>query len=55
MNVGTLPQFKADVDTVTVDVAVIDNKGHFIPGIPKGNFPHPGRQRAAADFGLQRG
>jgi VWFA-related protein len=21
-----------------VDVAVIDNKGHFIPGIPKGNF-----------------
>jgi VWFA-related protein len=38
MNVGTLPQFKADVDTVTVDVAVIDNKGHFIPGIPKGNF-----------------
>ena len=38
MNIGTLPQFKTDVDTVTVDVAVIDNKGHFIPGIPKGNF-----------------
>ena len=38
MNVGTLPQFKTDVDTVTVDVAVIDNKGRFIPGIPKGNF-----------------
>ena len=38
INIGTLPQFKTDVDTVTVDVAVIDNKGHFIPGIPKGNF-----------------
>ena len=23
---------------VTLDVAVIDNKGHFIPGIPPGNF-----------------
>jgi VWFA-related protein len=31
-------QFKADVDIVTLDVAVIDNKGHFIPGIPPGNF-----------------
>jgi len=38
MDVGNLTQFKADVDTVTVDVAVIDNKGHFIPGIPRGNF-----------------
>src|ERR1035438_6470595 len=38
INIGTLPQFKTDVDTVTVDVAVIDNKGHFIPGIPQGNF-----------------
>jgi VWFA-related protein len=31
-------QFKSDVDIVTLDVAVIDNKGHFIPGIPPGNF-----------------
>jgi len=38
MDLGTLPQFKAEVDTVTVDVAVIDNKGRFIPGIPRGNF-----------------
>ena len=38
MDLGTLPQFKTDVDTVTVDVAVIDNKGRFIPAIPKGNF-----------------
>jgi Ca-activated chloride channel family protein len=35
---GEVAQFKADVDIVTVDVAVIDNKGHFIPGIPPGNF-----------------
>jgi Ca-activated chloride channel family protein len=33
-----LPTFKSDVTTVTVDVAVLDNKGRFIPGIPKGNF-----------------
>src|ERR1039457_748459 len=31
-------RFKTDVDIVTIDVAVIDNKGHFIPGIPQGNF-----------------
>src|SRR5689334_3452540 len=29
---------KVDVDMVTLDVSVLDNKGHFIPGIPKGNF-----------------
>jgi Ca-activated chloride channel family protein len=33
-----LVQFKSNVDIVTLDVAVIDNKGHFIPGIPAGNF-----------------
>jgi len=31
-------RFKLDVDVVTIDVAVVDNKGHFIPGIPAGNF-----------------
>src|ERR1039457_1050994 len=35
---GTQPSFKADVDMVTLDVSVLNNKGHFIPGIPKGNF-----------------
>src|SRR5512132_794352 len=30
--------FSTDVDVVTLDVAVMDNKGHFIPGIPPGNF-----------------
>jgi len=32
------PAFKVDTSVVTVDVAVIDNKGHFIPNIPRGNF-----------------
>jgi VWFA-related protein len=35
---GDVAQFKSDVDVVTFDVAVVDNKGHFIPGIPGGNF-----------------
>jgi VWFA-related protein len=38
VDVGNLPSFKSNVDIVTVDVAVVDNKGHFIPGIPPGNF-----------------
>jgi VWFA-related protein len=33
-----LPTFRSDVNTVQLEVAVLDNKGHFIPGIPKGNF-----------------
>jgi Ca-activated chloride channel family protein len=38
VELGNLPGFKSNVDMVTVDVAVVDNKGHFIPGIPSGNF-----------------
>jgi Ca-activated chloride channel family protein len=30
--------FKSEVDLVTLDVAVLDPKGHFIPNIPAGNF-----------------
>src|ERR1700736_3944576 len=33
-----IPTFRSDVVTVSVDVAVLDNKGHFIPKIPRGNF-----------------
>ncbi|MBM3737089.1 MAG: VWA domain-containing protein [Acidobacteria bacterium] len=33
-----VPTFKSDVTTVTVDVSVLDNKGRFIPNIPRGNF-----------------
>ena len=30
--------YSTDAVTVTVDVSVLDNKGHFIPNIPAGNF-----------------
>jgi Ca-activated chloride channel family protein len=33
-----LPTFRSDVTAVQLEVAVLDNKGHFIPNIPKGNF-----------------
>ncbi|MEZ5351497.1 MAG: VWA domain-containing protein [Bryobacteraceae bacterium] len=33
-----LPTFSSNVDTVSLDVAVLDNKGRFIPNIPRGNF-----------------
>jgi Ca-activated chloride channel family protein len=33
-----VPTFSTDAVTVTVDVAVLDNKGHFIPKIPKNYF-----------------
>ena len=32
------PLFTADTNVVTVDIAVLDNKGQFIPNIPPGNF-----------------
>ena len=35
---ANLPSFKSDVNLVTLDVAVLDNRGHFIPNIPRGNF-----------------
>ncbi len=35
---ANIPTFRSDVLTVTVDTAVLDNKGHFIPNIPRGNF-----------------
>ncbi len=30
--------YSTDAVTVTVDVSVLDNKGHFIPNLPAGNF-----------------
>jgi VWFA-related protein len=32
------PSFHVESNVVTVDVSVLDNKGRFIPNIPKGNF-----------------
>ena len=37
-NPGDVPNFQTDAITVTVDTAVVDNKGHFIPNIPKNYF-----------------
>jgi VWFA-related protein len=33
-----VPTFRSDTTSVNVDVAVLDNKGRFIPNIPAGNF-----------------
>ncbi|MEQ1883993.1 MAG: VWA domain-containing protein [Bryobacteraceae bacterium] len=33
-----VPTFRSDATTVTVDTAVVDNKGHFLPNIPKNYF-----------------
>jgi VWFA-related protein len=35
---GEVATFKADVDIVTLDVAVVDSNGQFIPGIPPVKF-----------------
>jgi Ca-activated chloride channel family protein len=32
------PSFSTDAVAVTVEVSVLDNRGHFIPKIPQGNF-----------------
>ena len=32
------PSFRSDVTNITLDVSVLDNKGNFIPGLPRGNF-----------------
>src|SRR2546423_11558339 len=38
LDVSEQPDFKVDTSVVNVDVAVLDNRGRFIPNIPKGNF-----------------
>jgi hypothetical protein len=37
-NTTGLANFKTDVDMVTLDVSVVDTKGHFLPGIPPSRF-----------------
>ena len=32
------PLFRSEANSVTVDVSVVNPKGQFIPGIPRGNF-----------------
>lgn len=38
LDTSNLQTFKTDVDQVSLDVAVLDNKGQFIKGIPKSSF-----------------
>ncbi|MEO7652513.1 MAG: VWA domain-containing protein, partial [Bryobacteraceae bacterium] len=35
---GQIASFRTETNVVSVDVAVLDNKGRFIPNIPRGNF-----------------
>ncbi len=47
--------FKVETNVVNVDVAVLDDKGHFIPGHSEEQLSHSGGQRPAADFQLRHG
>ena len=49
-----LPTFRSDVSTVSVDIAVMDKNGHFIPNIPKGNFRvlEDGAPQQISGFGM---
>src|SRR5579884_3736074 len=33
-----LPNFKSDVTAIQLEVSVLDNRGNFLPGIPKDKF-----------------
>jgi VWFA-related protein len=51
------PSFRTDANTVTVDIAVVDNKGNFIPNIPRGNFRllEDGVPQTMSTFGMGEG
>jgi Ca-activated chloride channel family protein len=51
------PNFRSDVNTVNLDVAVVDNKGNFIPRIPKESFRvlEDGVPQNVAGFGVGEG
>lgn len=51
------PSFRSDATTVTVEVSVLDNKGNFIPGIPRGNFRvlEDGVPQNISSFGIGEG
>ncbi len=48
------PTFTANATTVNVDVSVLDDRGHFIPKIPQGNFrvSEDGIPQQIVTFGL---
>ncbi|HYO80971.1 MAG TPA: VWA domain-containing protein, partial [Bryobacteraceae bacterium] len=51
------PSFRTDANTVTVEAAVLDNKGNFIPKIPQGNFRilEDGVPQTVSSFGIGEG
>ncbi len=51
------PSFRSDATTVTVDISVLDNKGNFIPGIPRDRFRvlEDGVPQNIATFGVGEG
>jgi len=51
------PSFRSDATTVTVDISVLDNKGNFIPGIPRDRFRvlEDGVPQNISTFGLGEG
>lgn len=51
------PSFRADVNTINVEIAVLDNKGNFIPNIPKEKFRvlEDGVPQKVSNFGLGEG
>ncbi len=51
------PSFRSDVNTVNLDVAVVDNKGNFIPRIPKESFRvlEDGVPQTVGSFGIGEG
>ncbi|MDZ4799115.1 MAG: VWA domain-containing protein [Bryobacteraceae bacterium] len=51
------PSFRTDATTVTVEVSVMDNKGNFIPGIPRDRFRvlEDGVPQNMATFGVGEG
>ena len=51
------PSFRSDVNTVNLDVAVVDNKGNFIPRIPKESFRilEDGVPQTVGSFGVGEG
>ena len=51
------PSFRSDVVAVNLDVSVVDNKGNFIPGIPRGNFRilEDGVPQTVNSFGMGEG
>ncbi|MEJ7606086.1 MAG: VWA domain-containing protein [Bryobacteraceae bacterium] len=51
------PSFRSDVNTVSLEVSVLDNKGNFIPKIPKESFRilEDGTPQTLTNYGIGEG